>query len=201
MELIGAKEVSDMIGVPVGTLRYWRHSNIGRRASRWAAESCTGARRFCDGSRSARMQAGGVAATPRDLNLWERPRGLVVRGWRRFERGVPPPLGAFAFWSRAGLHIGGWCGGWSGQRRVGEGFTVAVGDFQCVGGPGQGDDTPMVQAVVERADEHQIPQLGGPAVLPVGVDGGRSVRACRPGYFPPPRPRTGRAALTASGSP
>lgn len=29
MELLGAKEVSDMIGVPVGTLRYWRHSDIG----------------------------------------------------------------------------------------------------------------------------------------------------------------------------
>ncbi len=29
MELIGAKEVSDMTGIPVGTLRYWRHSNIG----------------------------------------------------------------------------------------------------------------------------------------------------------------------------
>lgn len=29
MELIGAKEVSDMIGVPVGTPRYWQHSNIG----------------------------------------------------------------------------------------------------------------------------------------------------------------------------
>jgi predicted DNA-binding transcriptional regulator AlpA len=29
MELLGAKEVSDMTGVPVGTLRYWRHSDIG----------------------------------------------------------------------------------------------------------------------------------------------------------------------------
>lgn len=29
MELLGAKEVSDMTGIPVGTLRYWRHSNIG----------------------------------------------------------------------------------------------------------------------------------------------------------------------------
>ena len=29
MELLGAKEVSDMIGVRVGTLRYWRHSDIG----------------------------------------------------------------------------------------------------------------------------------------------------------------------------
>jgi predicted DNA-binding transcriptional regulator AlpA len=29
VELLGAKEVSDMTGVPVGTLRYWRHSDIG----------------------------------------------------------------------------------------------------------------------------------------------------------------------------
>lgn len=29
MELLGAREVSDITGVPVGTLRYWRHSNIG----------------------------------------------------------------------------------------------------------------------------------------------------------------------------
>jgi DNA-binding transcriptional MerR regulator len=28
-QLLGAKEVSDLIGVPVGTLRYWRHSDIG----------------------------------------------------------------------------------------------------------------------------------------------------------------------------
>lgn len=29
MELLGAKQVSEMIGVPVRTLRYWRHSGIG----------------------------------------------------------------------------------------------------------------------------------------------------------------------------
>ena len=29
MELLGAKQVSEMIGVPVGTLRYWRYSDIG----------------------------------------------------------------------------------------------------------------------------------------------------------------------------
>lgn len=29
MDLLGAKQVSEMIGVPVGTLRYWRHSDIG----------------------------------------------------------------------------------------------------------------------------------------------------------------------------
>lgn len=29
MELPGAKQVSEMTGVPVGTLHYWRHSDIG----------------------------------------------------------------------------------------------------------------------------------------------------------------------------
>jgi DNA-binding transcriptional MerR regulator len=29
MELLSAKQVSEMTGVPVGTLRYWRHSDIG----------------------------------------------------------------------------------------------------------------------------------------------------------------------------
>jgi predicted DNA-binding transcriptional regulator AlpA len=29
MELLLAKQVSEMTGVPVGTLRYWRHSDIG----------------------------------------------------------------------------------------------------------------------------------------------------------------------------
>ena len=29
MELLGAKQVSQMTGVPVGTLRYWRHFDIG----------------------------------------------------------------------------------------------------------------------------------------------------------------------------
>ena len=29
MELLSAKEVSEMTGVPIGTLRYWRHSDIG----------------------------------------------------------------------------------------------------------------------------------------------------------------------------
>ena len=76
-----------------------------------------------------------------------------------------------------------------------------IGDDQPVSRAGDGDDPLVMQPVVIRAHQHQVVQLGLPAVLPVGVDGGRSVRACRPGYFPPPRPRTGRAILTASGSP
>lgn len=29
MELVGTSEVSEMTGVPIGTLRYWRHSDTG----------------------------------------------------------------------------------------------------------------------------------------------------------------------------
>jgi DNA-binding transcriptional MerR regulator len=29
MELVNAHQVSEMTGVPVGTLRYWRHANLG----------------------------------------------------------------------------------------------------------------------------------------------------------------------------
>jgi DNA-binding transcriptional MerR regulator len=29
MELVNAHQVSAMTGVPVGTLRYWRHANLG----------------------------------------------------------------------------------------------------------------------------------------------------------------------------
>ncbi len=29
MALLGAKQVSEMTGIPTGTPRYWRHSNIG----------------------------------------------------------------------------------------------------------------------------------------------------------------------------
>ncbi|MFN6549099.1 helix-turn-helix transcriptional regulator [Mycolicibacterium septicum] len=29
MEILSSKQVSELIGVPVGTLRYWRSSDIG----------------------------------------------------------------------------------------------------------------------------------------------------------------------------
>ncbi len=29
MELLGVSEVSAMTGIPAGTLRYWRHSDLG----------------------------------------------------------------------------------------------------------------------------------------------------------------------------
>lgn len=78
--------------VPVGTLRYWRHSNIGpasftlvrrvvyRREEvlRWISQREKATRRG--------------AATPRDLNLWERPRGLaeVYRSNRPLtQHGIP----------------------------------------------------------------------------------------------------------------
>jgi len=67
MELLGAKEVSDITGVPVGTLRYWRHSDIGPVSIALGRESCTSATRFCDGSRSARAQPDVEAATLREV--------------------------------------------------------------------------------------------------------------------------------------
>jgi hypothetical protein len=79
-------------------------------------------------------------------------------------------------------------------------LALSVGDVEVFGGSGDGDVAAVVGAVVVWADQGEVGQFGESAVLPVGVDGGRSVRACRPGYLPPPRPRTGRAALTASGS-
>ena len=36
MELLGAKDVSELTGIPVGTLRYWRHSDIGPASFRLA---------------------------------------------------------------------------------------------------------------------------------------------------------------------
>jgi DNA-binding transcriptional MerR regulator len=29
MELVNAHQVSELTGVPLGTLRYWRHANLG----------------------------------------------------------------------------------------------------------------------------------------------------------------------------
>ncbi|MCW2529459.1 MAG: hypothetical protein JWM76_4319 [Pseudonocardiales bacterium] len=65
MELLGAKEVSDMTGVPVGTRGTGGIRISDRRASPWAAELCIGATRCCGGSHSERTQprrGGGDAA-------------------------------------------------------------------------------------------------------------------------------------------
>ena len=45
--------------------------------------------------------------------------------------------------------------------------AVAVGDDEVVGGSGDGDDAAVMQPVVVRADQHQVVQFGGAAVLPV----------------------------------
>jgi hypothetical protein len=42
-----------------------------------------------------------------------------------------------------------------------------VGDDEVVGGSGDGDDPAVMGAVVVRADQDQIVEFGGPAVLPV----------------------------------
>ena len=80
---------------------------------------------------------------------------------------VPPPVGAFT-----GRPLTGgdrWWGlcGWSGQRRVGQGLAVGVGDDELVRGPGQGDPASVVQPVMVRADEDEIVQLGQAAILPM----------------------------------
>jgi hypothetical protein len=77
MELIGAKEVSDTTGVPVGTLRYWRHSNIGPASFTLDRRVVYRREEVLRWISQRENATGGVAATPRDLNLWERARGLA----------------------------------------------------------------------------------------------------------------------------
>ena len=54
----------------------------------------------------------------------------------------------------------------SGGRR-GLRFAVGVGDHEVLGGSGDGDAAAVVQPVVERAQQDQVVELGGPAVLPM----------------------------------
>ena len=77
MELLGAKQVSEMIVVPIGTLRYWRHSDIGPASFTLAAGSYTDATRCCAGSQSGRTQPDVEAATRREARSRKRPRGLA----------------------------------------------------------------------------------------------------------------------------
>ena len=49
----------------------------------------------------------------------------------------------------------------------GQCLAVAVGDDEVVGGSGDGDAAAVVQPVVIRAQQHQVVQFGGAAVLPV----------------------------------
>jgi hypothetical protein len=58
-----------------------------------------------------------------------------------------------------------------------------VGDDEVLGGSGDGDDTPMVGPVMVRADQHQVLQFGGSAVLPVlDVVGVQSAGRPAPGH-------------------
>jgi hypothetical protein len=64
MDILSARKVSELIGVPLGTLRYWRHAGIGpasftlgrrvvyRRSEveRWIAEQERTTRRGGDGA-------------------------------------------------------------------------------------------------------------------------------------------------------
>ena len=64
MSIMSARQVSDLTGVPVGTLRYWRHAGtgpasftLGRRVvyrrsevERWIAEQESATRRGGDGA-------------------------------------------------------------------------------------------------------------------------------------------------------
>ena len=62
----------------------------------------------------------------------------------------------------------GWGSGrWPGQRCCAQFSTVTVGHGQAFCGTGDGDDAPMVQPMMIRTQQHQIIQLGGPAVLPM----------------------------------
>jgi hypothetical protein len=46
-------------------------------------------------------------------------------------------------------------------------LAVGVGDDESVRGPGDGDLAAVMQPVMPRADEYQVVQVGGPAVLPM----------------------------------
>ena len=75
MDLLSAKQVSDIIGIPVGTLRYWRHCDIGPAS--FTLGRRVGATKCCDGSRSKKAQPGAEAETPREPHPRKRPRGLA----------------------------------------------------------------------------------------------------------------------------
>src|SRR5262245_51627185 len=97
------------------------------------------------------------------------PPGSLVgcRWWLWLEGFIPPPVGAFAGWpgvgrdSRWGLRRG------TRQRSGAEPSAGAVGDDELVCGSADGDDAPMVQPVMVGADQHQVGQLGEPAVFPM----------------------------------
>ncbi len=77
MDLLSAKQVSDIIGVPpVGTLRYWRHCDIGPASFTLGRRVVYRRERYCDGSRNKKPRpGGGEAETPREPRPRKRPRG------------------------------------------------------------------------------------------------------------------------------
>jgi hypothetical protein len=89
MELMVARQVSEMTGVPLGTLRYWRHTTLGRPVSLSGGASSTTAMRFCAGSQNRKRRREEGVVTRRDQSpSSERPRGLMgvdQRGVDRFE--------------------------------------------------------------------------------------------------------------------
>ena len=50
-----------------------------------------------------------------------------------------------------------------------ESSAATVGDDELVGGSGDGDDPAMVRPVMIRTHEHEVVQLGEPAVFPVPI--------------------------------
>ncbi len=94
---------------------------------------------------------------------------MLIGGGRRLwlEGLVPPPVGAFAGGSGAGWDIGwGSCGG-AGDGSCGECCAVTVGDGEVLGGAGDGDQAAVVCPVVIGAEQDQVGQFGGSAVVPV----------------------------------
>ena len=115
---------------------------------------------------------------------------LVGCGWWWLVGVVPPPLGAFARRARIGPDFRWGCGGWAGQRPAVKFSTQAVGDRNTVSGTADGDHPPVMQPVVERADQDQIVQFGFAAVLPVP-----DVVAVQTAGGPTPRDRTRRMPI------
>ena len=92
---------------------------------------------------------------------------VVRRWWLGLEGFIPPPVGALAGGSGARRYRGRGLVGWARQRSWAQCSAGAVGDRQVVCGSGDGDDAAMVQPVMIGAYQHQVVQLGGPAVFPV----------------------------------
>ena len=87
--------------------------------------------------------------------------------WSRLEGLIPPPVGAFT--GRAGTRRHRWprLSRWAGQRPRIQRIAVAVGDHEPLGRPGNRNESSMVQPMMVRAQQDQIGQLRGPAVLPM----------------------------------